>query len=160
MVLCVYCGWTIRNLKQVPLQTYRGNIALTDTNWQLNFDDLPGWDLLRRSATPPRLRNSPHAQKALKTHWKFRFLSTPQGSGLFPPSSNTWTACSLLRQTFEEKRLKNGAYFLGLERKLNITCEEKEGAADCTGRGFFNLKATVVFKPSASWGVNQHLGYR
>lgn len=28
---------------------YRGNIALTDTNWQLNFDDLPGWDLLQRS---------------------------------------------------------------------------------------------------------------
>ncbi|CAB1438637.1 unnamed protein product [Pleuronectes platessa] len=46
--------------------------------------------------------------------------------------------------------------------QLNITCEEQEGAADCTGRGrgVFNLGASAELEPSASWGVNQHLGYR
>lgn len=58
--------------------------------------------------------------------------------------------------------MKKKEYLQSAERKFNITCEEQEGAADCTGRGkgVFNLEVSVAFKPSASWGVNQHLGYR
>lgn len=68
-------------------------------------------------------------------------------------------------QTLRKKGVKKnvfGLFPLSAERKLDITCEEQEEAADCTGRGreVFNLEASVVFKPSASWGVNQHLGYR
>lgn len=46
------------------------------------------------------------------------------------------------------------------ERRLDISGEEREGAADCAGRGreVFNLGASEVLEPSASRRVNQHSG--
>lgn len=107
-----------------------------------------------KATTSPRLD---YTQEVVQPRCEFRFLRPPTFRPLARHSDK-----SSREEELQKKKKKGGSFPLSAERKLDITREEQEGAADCIGRGreVFNLETSEVLKPSASWGDNQHLGYR
>lgn len=103
-------------------------------------------------------------QEAVQPHCEFRFLCPLQGGCTLSSQPRHFDHLLTAQTKLWERGVEKKMELISLEcwERLDITHEGQEGAADCTGRGkgVFNLKASVVFKPSASWGVNQHLGYR